>query len=141
MRFLHLMVVAVLVIAAAHVYRIKLESTVQEERVARLRGEIRHERDAIASLRAQWAQLDNPARIEALAARHLPLRPIDPAQIDSLDHLPERPAASPTPDTPATAPPGDTVADVLDSLDSDPPTGSIGGIEIMPPATATDEPR
>lgn len=141
MRFLHLMVVAILVIAAAHVYQIKLELTVQEERVARLRGEIRRERDAVAALRAQWAQLDNPVRIEALAARHLPLRPIDPTQIDLLDHVPERPAALPTPDAPTPAPPGDTVADVLDSLDSDPPTGSTGGIEIMPSTTATDEPR
>jgi hypothetical protein len=141
MRFLHLMVAAVLVIAAAHVYRIKLESTAQEERVARLRGEIRHERDAIAALRAQWAQLDNPARIEALAARHLPLRPLDPVQIDSFDHVPERSAAPTSPEKPAAPPPGDAVAQVLDSLDSNPPTGSIGGIEIVAPAGATDESR
>jgi len=137
MRFLHFIVVATLVIAAAHVYRIKLESTVQEERVAKLRGEIRRERDATAALRAQWAQLDNPARIEALAARHLLLRPIDPTQIDSFNHVPDRALLPPTPEVP----PGDAVADVLDSLDSDPPTGSIGRIEIAPPADAADEPR
>ena len=91
MRWLHLIVVATLVSAAVDVYKIKFESTVQAERVAKLHAEIRRERDTIAALRAQWAQLDNPARIQALAQRHLPLKPIDPTQIDTLDHVPERP--------------------------------------------------
>jgi cell division protein FtsL len=97
MRLLHLIVVASLVAAAIHVYKIKFESTVQAERVAKLGAEIRRERDRIASLRAEWAQLDNPARIQALAQRHLKLRPIDPIQIEPLDHLPERPALDAAP--------------------------------------------
>ena len=48
-------------------------------------------RDTIAALRAEWSELDNPARIEALAKRHLPLKPIAPTQFDTLDQLPERP--------------------------------------------------
>jgi cell division protein FtsL len=99
MRFLHLIVVAALVVAAVDVYRIKFESTVQAQRAARLRAEIGRERDAIAALRAQWARLDDPARIQALARRHLALKPIDPTQIDSLDRLPARPSppAAPAP--------------------------------------------
>src|ERR1700735_5293198 len=93
MRFIHLIVVAVLVSAAVDVYKIKFESTVQAERVAKLRGEVRREHDAIAALHAEWAQLDNPARIQALAQRHLPLKPMDPTQVESFDHLPERPGA------------------------------------------------
>ncbi|MBV9968592.1 MAG: hypothetical protein JO228_01305, partial [Xanthobacteraceae bacterium] len=73
----------------------KFESAIQAERVAKLGAEIRRERDRIAALRAEWAQLDNPARIQALAQRHLALKPIDPAQIEPLDHLPERPAPEP----------------------------------------------
>jgi hypothetical protein len=92
MRWLHLIVVAILVVAAIDVYKIKFESTVQEERLAKLRAEIGREHDTIAALRAKWAQLANPTRIQALAQRHLPLRPVDPSQIDSLDHVPERPA-------------------------------------------------
>src|ERR1700687_359992 len=92
MRWLHLIGVATLVTAAVDVYKIKFESTVQAERVAKLRAEIGRERDTIAALRAQWAQLDNPGRIQALAQRHLALKPIDLIQIDSLDHLPERPS-------------------------------------------------
>lgn len=128
MRFLHLVVVAALVVAAVDVYRIKFESTVQAERVAKLRAEIRRERDAIAALRAQWALLDNPARIQALAQRHLSLKPIDPTQIESLDHLPERP---PSPASPA-ASPGDAVAVILDSIEGDMATGSAGAIETVP---------
>ena len=92
MRVLNLAVIAILVLAAAYLYRVKFDATVQAERLARLRGELRHERDAIAALRAQWEQLDSPARIETLAKRYLPLRPIAPSQFDALDRLPERAA-------------------------------------------------
>jgi hypothetical protein len=103
MRWLHLIVVATLVTAAVDVYKIKFESTVQAERVAKLRAEIGRERDRIGALRAQWARLDNPARIQVLAQRHLPLKPIDPAQIDTVDHLPERSIAPAPPEDAATA--------------------------------------
>jgi hypothetical protein len=98
MRLLHILVVGMLVMAAAYVYRIKFEATVQAEQLAKLRGEIRRERDAIAALRAEWARLDNPTRIEGLARRHLPLRQIDPLQYDKLDALPERPPLLVPPD-------------------------------------------
>ena len=94
MRLIHLIVVAALVTAAGAVYKIKFKSTVQAERVAKLRAEIRHERDAIAALRVEWAQLDNPTRIQALAEHHLALKPIDPTQVERLDRLPERPVAA-----------------------------------------------
>ena len=123
MRWLHLIVAATLVTAAVDVYKIKFESTVQAERVAKLRAEISRERDAIGALRAQWAKLDNPTRIQALAQRHLPLKPIDPAQIDALDRLPERP--------PASAPMQDAAAAVADSQETELPTGSTP-VESVP---------
>ena len=91
LRILNFVVIGALVLAAAYVYRIKFDSTVQAERLAKLRSEVRHERDDIAALRAEWGQLDNPARIEALAKRFLQLKPIAPTQFDTLDHLPDRP--------------------------------------------------
>ena len=75
MRFLNICVIAALVLAAADVYNIKFESTRQAQRVAKLRLEIRREHDVIAALRAEWAKLDSPARIQALARRHLALQP------------------------------------------------------------------
>ena len=92
LRLLHLFVIGMLVLAAAYVYRVKFDATVQAERLAKLRGELRHERDRVAALRAEWEKLDSPGRIETLAKRFLPLRPIAPTQFDSLDRLPERPA-------------------------------------------------
>src|ERR1043165_3677317 len=90
MRFLNLCVVILLVVAASYVYEIKFESTLRAERVAKMRGDVRRERDAIAALRAAWATLDNPARIQGLTRRHLRLRPADATQFDKFDRLPER---------------------------------------------------
>ena len=91
LRILNLVVIVALVAAAAYVYRIKFDSTVQAERLAKIRSEVRRERDTIAALRAEWGELDNPARIEALAKRYLQLKPVTPTQFNSLDQLPDRP--------------------------------------------------
>jgi hypothetical protein len=91
LRLINLAVIGALVLAAGWVYEIKYASTRQAEGVAKLRVEIRRERDAIAALRAEWAQLDNPDRIQILAKRHLTLKPIEGTQFDSLDRLPEKP--------------------------------------------------
>ena len=92
MRVLNILVIGALVLAAADVYTIKFESTRQAQRVAKLRLEIRRERDAVAALGAEWAKLNNPARIQNLARRHLQLGPAEARQMDPLDNLPERPA-------------------------------------------------
>src|ERR1700757_163647 len=91
MRFLHLLVIGALIFAAAYVYRIKMESTARTERVLKLHAEIREQRDAIAVLRSEWAKLDAPLRLQGLAERHLPLKPINARQYDDLKNLPERP--------------------------------------------------
>jgi hypothetical protein len=90
MRLIHLLVIAALVFAAAYVYRIKMDSTSRTERVLRLHAEIREQRDAIAVLRAEWARLDAPLRLQGLAERHLGLKPLNATQYDSLKNLPER---------------------------------------------------
>src|SRR3954464_8161165 len=100
MRLIHLFVIGVLVFAAAYVYRIKMESTSRTERVLRLNAEIREQRDAIAALRAEWAKLDAPLRLQGLAAGHLPLRPLVAIQYDQLKNLPDRPPSFARPGTP-----------------------------------------
>ena len=124
MRLIHLIVVAALVAAAGDVYKIKFESTLQAERVAKLGAEIKRERDAIAALRAEWALLDNPARIQALAQRHLTLKLLDPTQIEQIDRLPERPL----PPTPS-----DAIAHIIESIESDLPTGGTAAPATAPP--------
>jgi cell division protein FtsL len=116
MRFLHLIVIAALVTAAVHVYKIKFDSTLQAERVAKLRTDLHRVHDATAALRAQWGQLDSPARIQGLAERHLKLKPVDAQQFDSLDRLPDRPASHE---------PQDPIGAMISLGAPDVPTGSI----------------
>src|SRR3954471_21722213 len=107
MRLLNLCVLVLLVLAAAYVYEIKFESTLRAERVAKMRADVQRERDAIAALRAEWTTLENPARVEGRARRHLRLRPADATQYNALDRLPERPPAIVQP------PPVDAIADKI----------------------------
>src|SRR5262249_51657582 len=91
LRLVNLAVIGTLVLAAAWVYEIKYSSTRQAEQVARLRVEIRRGRDATAALGAEWPQPDTPDRIQILARRPLPLKPIEAPQSDPLDPPPEKP--------------------------------------------------
>jgi cell division protein FtsL len=115
MRLIHLIVVAALVFAAAFVYKIKFDSTVQAERVAKLRTEIRRERESVAALRAEWSQLDNPTRIQGLANRHLTLKPMEATQNDTIERLPDRPPEVVSPDA----------ADPIGAMLDDYPIGSV----------------
>ena len=117
LRLLNFLVIGALVLAAAYVYRIKFDSTVQAERLAKIRSEVRHERDDIAALRAEWGQLDNPERIETLAKRYLQLKSIVPTQFDTLDHLPDRPPQDVAADG------RDTIGGIIENFEQ--PTGSI----------------
>ena len=123
MRFIHLLVIGALVFAAAYVYRIKMESTARTERVLRLNAEIREQRDAIAVLRAEWAKLDAPLRLQGLAERHLGLKPLVATQYDSLKNLPDRPPNFARPGSP------DPIGSMIDTIDAaaDPSviTGSV----------------
>ena len=125
MRIIHLLVIGVLVFAAAYVYRIKMESTVRTERVLRLHAEIREQRDAIAALRAEWAKLDAPLRLQGLADRHLALKPLVATQYDSLKNLPER--------SPSFAKPGapDPIGAMIEAIDSVAVTGSVPAPEAQ----------
>jgi len=128
LRVLNFVVIGALVLAAAWVYRIKFDATVQGERLAKLRGEVRHERDTVAALRAEWGQLDNTARIESLAKRFLPLKPIAPTQFDTLDRLPDRRSQ----DVTAGAEPIGGMVEHLPQPDPAATTGSIPGAAATP---------
>lgn len=121
MRIIHLLVIGALIFAAAYVYRIKMESTARVERVLRLNAEIREQRDAIAALRAEWARLDAPLRLQGLAERHLGLKPLNAAQYDQLKNLPERP--------PSFARPGaaDPIGSMIDTIEAAAESSSVTG--------------
>jgi len=132
MRIIHLLVIGVLIFAAAYVYRIKMESTERTERVLRLRAQIREERDKIAVLHAEWAKLDSPLRLQGLVERHLPLKPLNANQYDSLKNLPDRPPSLVKPGEPD--PIGALVQTIEAAADAPATTGSI-------PATSQERPR
>ena len=113
MRIIHFLVICALVISAAYVYRIKMDSTVRTERVLRLRADIREERNKIAALRAEWAKLSSPARLQGLVERHLQLRPIDANQFDSFKNLPQRPPSYIKPNDP------DPIGTMIEAADPD----------------------
>jgi len=126
MRIIHLLVIGALVFAAAYVYRIKMESTARTERVLRLREEIREQRDAIAVLRAEWARLDAPLRLQGLAERHLALKPLNANQYDSLKNLPERPPSLARPDA------SDPIGTMITTIDAAADGGSVTGSVTRP---------
>jgi cell division protein FtsL len=130
-RVLNLAVIAALIMAAAYVYRIKYDSTVQAERLAKIRGEVRRERDVIAALRAEWGELQSPARIEALAKRYLHLKPVAPTQFDKLNALPEQPPQLVKPDS------RDPIGEVIETLE-EPPTPMTGS--LWPPLSTPTSP-
>ncbi|MFZ5737227.1 MAG: cell division protein FtsL [Pseudomonadota bacterium] len=119
MRLVHVLVIGMLVFAAAYVYRIKMESTVRTEKVLQIQAELRKEREAIARLRAEWAKLDSPGRLQGLATRHLKLKPVSARQFDQLKNLPERPPAIVDPNAP------DPIASMIEKIDPDIVTGSL----------------
>src|SRR6195952_4361877 len=123
MRIVHLLVIGILVFAAAYVYRIKMESTARTERVLRLHADIREQRDAIAALQSEWARLDAPLRLQGLAERHLPLKPLTATQYDSLKNLPERPPSFVKPGDP------DPIGAMIETIDTAIITGSLPAAE------------
>jgi hypothetical protein len=113
MRVIHLFVICALIFAASYVYRIKMESAVRTERVLKLRADIREQRNIIASLKAEWAKLETPGRLQDMSARHLSLRPIDATQYDTLKNLPPRPPSFVKPGDP------DPIGTIIESVDQE----------------------
>jgi len=95
------------------VYQLKHRVQALEDELFRLNRAIVQEQDAIHVLRAEWAYINQPQRLEALAQRHLSMQAMTPAQMGQVADLPRRPppppvAAEPVlaalPAAPATAP-------------------------------------
>jgi len=131
LRIINLIVIGSLILAAAYVYRIKFDATVQAERLAKIRNEVRRARDAVAALRAEWSELDNPARIEALAKRHLPLKPVNATQFSSLDQLPERSPQLVSPDS------RDPIGDIIETLEE--PRSATGSVTAPAAASSVSD--
>lgn len=93
--------IAVSCVASGVLYQTSYKAQEQERELARLNRAILAEQDAIQVLKAEWAYLNDPARLERLSAEHLMLQPTKAAQIVTLADIPakmpEAPPYSPIP--------------------------------------------
>ena len=89
-RFLNVVAVASLIGSAVYAYSIKYETIWYAEQIVKLKNKIQREHSEISGLRAEWAHLTRPERIDALAAKHLDLQPLTLAKIVKAQDLPDR---------------------------------------------------
>jgi hypothetical protein len=85
---------ALIAAAIFGVYHMKYRVQAEEEELTRLDLQIARDRDTIQVLRAEWAHLNEPARLTELAQRHLALSPLAGLQIVSFKALPDRATAT-----------------------------------------------
>ena len=105
MRMINFVLIGLMLIGAGVVYDFKYEAEKATARVAKINRQIEGERDAIATLKAEWSLLNQPKRLQELVEKHhsyLELDPLDPTQIGSIDDIPFKPAVPPAA-TPAPA--------------------------------------
>jgi cell division protein FtsL len=91
-RFLHVVAIGALIASAAYVYSVKYQTIYASEQIVKTRHLINKERDAINLLRAEYAHLIRPDRLQALADTQLDMQRLALNQVVKADDLPERPA-------------------------------------------------
>jgi cell division protein FtsL len=74
-----------------------------ERHLIGINKQIAQEQESIRVLQAEWSYLNDPARLETLARKHLDLRPTSPSQIVTLDQIPNKLPAALVNAPPATA--------------------------------------
>lgn len=115
-RILNFVSVIALLAAAGAVYHVKYSAAFEAQKIAKLRDEIRWERDRIATLGAEWARRTAPERIQTQAEHHLDMQPLDNDHMDVLASLPAKPEAN-----------ADALGGMIEAL-SDGPTGGINAL-------------
>ena len=90
-RILNIIAIAALIGSAIYAYSIKYKTMFHAETVASLKTEIKKEQDQIGLLRAEWAHLVRPERVQALSDKLLDLQPLALGQIVKVDAIPDKP--------------------------------------------------
>lgn len=75
-------------VTALILFQIKQEVRELEEEIAGIQRSILEDQEAVHVLEAEWSYLNSPARLAALAERHLGLAPIPAERIVAFDDLP-----------------------------------------------------
>jgi cell division protein FtsL len=87
-RILHILAIGAVIASAAYVYSVKYQAIYASEQVVKTRHAIAKERNAINVLRAEYAHLVRPERLEALADKLLEMQPLALNQIVKAGDLP-----------------------------------------------------
>ena len=87
-RILHILAIGAVIASAAYVYSVKYQAIYASEQVVKTRHAIAKERDAINVLRAEYAHLIRPDRLQALADKLLDMQPLALNQIAKAGDLP-----------------------------------------------------
>ncbi|MGL4323194.1 MAG: cell division protein FtsL [Beijerinckiaceae bacterium] len=90
LRILHVAAIGGLLSSALYAYSIKYETTLQGEKLAKLKHKMQREKDAIAILRAEWQLLNTPERLQDFAKRVPDLIPLQVHQVGTVAELPMR---------------------------------------------------
>ncbi len=90
-RVVNIVALAITVMFAFGLYKLKYNTSISEDQLVQLQRDIEQEQRALRVLKAEWSHLNRPERIQALAARHLELKPLDPGQILEFKDIPFSP--------------------------------------------------
>ena len=112
MKALYALVIGGILMSAAAIYQNEYRIRDAEREMAHLREQIAEEQAVRELLKAEWAHLTNPQRIEGLVGFHLPgLKPFRPDQMTTRDGILAR-----LPKTQATTPIEDPIGEMLKVL-------------------------
>lgn len=92
-RLSSILLLALGLLAAIGVFVLKHQVQGLEEELTGVNAKIEQHRENLLVLKAEWAHLNQPARLEELARRHLELQPLQPNQVVRLEDVPFRTAA------------------------------------------------
>jgi hypothetical protein len=90
MRTLNFLCIAVMGLACLGLYHIAEEARVSEAELRAAKNAIRRESEALTVLGAEWTRVTQPARIHALAGKHLSYSGKPLVQLSSLTQLPRK---------------------------------------------------
>jgi len=90
-RYLNIAAVGALILSAIYAYSIKYETILYLAKTQKIENSNERMRVEIGLLKAEWAHLTRPERIQTLADAHLDLQQLQLDQIVAFQDLPERP--------------------------------------------------
>lgn len=89
-RLLHVLAIGALIASAVYVYSLKYQTILASEEIVKKRHLIAKEHEAINMLRAEYAHLVRPDRLQTLADKQLDMQPLALNQIVKPSDIPEK---------------------------------------------------